>query len=257
MTFNTPILLLSYNRPQLTDRVFDAIRQQQPKKLYVAIDGANVIKDGDAEKCEAVRQIVRIVDWECDVKMLYRQEHLGCKRAVSGAIDWFFSQEEEGIILEDDCLPTPDFFKFCGELLEYYRDNEKVWMVSGTNQMGEYKPEQSYHFLRLGSVWGWATWKRAWQHYDVNMKDWPENRGIWQRLFKDKDLVDKRTNATQKTYSGEIDTWDYQWAYAMVKHDAFAVMPSVNLVENIGFGSGATHTNEQLEKLYNKTDKTL
>lgn len=257
MSFTTPILLLAYNRPVLTERVFNAIRQQKPQRLYVALDGINVLKDGDAEKCEAVKAIIKTVDWDCKVKVLYRQQHLGCKLAVSGAINWFFEQEEEGIILEDDCLPHPDFFRYCSELLEYHRDNEKVWMISGTNQMGEYEPEQSYHYLRLGSVWGWATWRRAWQNYDVAMKDWPENKEIWTKLFKDKGLVNQRTNATQKTYQGEVDTWDYQWAYVMAKYDAFAVMPSVNLVENIGFGGGATHTNEQPEKLYNQTDKIL
>lgn len=257
MNFTTPILLLAYNRPALTEQTFNTIRQQKPERLYVALDGVNVLKDGDAEKCEVVKAIIKSVDWDCKVKVLYRQQHLGCKLAVSGAINWFFEQEEEGIILEDDCLPCPDFFKYCSELLEYYRNDEKVWMISGTNQMGEYKPERSYHYVRLGSVWGWASWRRAWQNYDVVIKDWPENKDIWAKLFKSKGLVKQRTNATQKTYQGEIDTWDYQWAYAMAEHGAYAVMPSVNLVENIGFGSGATHTFETPEKLYNKTDKTL
>ncbi len=257
MKFTKPILLLAYNRPALMERVFEAIRKQQPTKLYVALDGINILESEDDERCEAVKAIIKTVDWDCKVKVLYRQQHLGCKLAVSGAISWFFEQEEEGMILEDDCLPHPGFFKYCSELLEYYRDNEKVWMISGTNQMGEYQPEQSYHFVRLGSVWGWATWKRAWQHYDVEMRGWPENKETWSELFKNERLIAQRTQASEKAYRGEIDTWDYQWAYAMAKHDTYAIMPSVNLVENIGFGEGATHTNAVPEKLYNKTDKTL
>lgn len=256
MSFQTPILLLTYNRPHLAERVFEAIREQEPSRLYIAADGPRANRVGDAEKCQQVRTIAGKVDWDCQVQTFFLDENLGCKLAVSSAIDWFFKQEEEGIILEDDCLPHTDFFRYCEELLAYYRQEEKVWMISGTNQIGHYETRTSFHFAHLGSVWGWATWKRAWRHYDVNMNDWPQNQNVFENHFST-ELAQQRKAVTEKTYQGHINTWDYQWAYAMVKNGGLSVVPSVNLVENIGFGEDATHTEAKPEGLYNKTDKGI
>lgn len=256
MPLETPILFLVYNRPQLTAQVFEAIKAQQPAKLYIAADGPKINKEGDEQKCQQVREVVAQVDWPCEVKTLFREENIGCKLAVSSAIDWFFEQEEEGIILEDDCQPHPDFFKYCEELLNHYRLEEKVWMISGTNQLGEYKTAASHHFVRLGSIWGWATWRRAWQHYDANMHDWPQNKQVFEKYFSPEQAA-QRTNVTEKTYQNELDTWDYQWAYTMVKNGGLCATPTVNLVQNIGFGPDATHTDAQPEGLDNSIIRTL
>lgn len=158
----SPVLFLVFNRPDVTQRVFDAIRQARPPKLYVAADGPRKDKAGEAERCKAVQNIVSMVDWPCEINKLIRDENLGCKIAVSGAIDWFFRQEPEGIILEDDCLPHPDFFLYCDELLEKYRDDERVGLISGT-ALGDIRAknfisgDEDFIFNRYPSIWGWAS----------------------------------------------------------------------------------------------------
>ena len=154
----TPVLFLVFNRPDTTAQVFEAIRQAKPPRLYVASDGAREDKEGELEKVKQVREIVSQVDWNCEVKTLFRDKNLGCKIAVSSAIDWFFEQEEMGIILEDDCLPHPTFFRFCQELLERYRDDERIGMISGNNfQFGRKCTDYSYYFSMYSHIWGWAS----------------------------------------------------------------------------------------------------
>ena len=171
----SPILFLVFNRPDVTQRVFDAIRQARPPKLYIAADGPRKNKVGEVERCALVQEIVSQVDWPCEVSKLIRQENLGCKIAISSAIDWFFSKEPEGIILEDDCLPHPDFFPYCDELLERYRNNERVGMISGDNfQNGIKRGDGDYYFSQFCHIWGWASWARAWKKYDANLAQWPK-----------------------------------------------------------------------------------
>ncbi len=245
MTASTPVLFLIFNRPDVTKIVFEAIRKARPSKLYVAADGARKAKEGETEKCEAVRAIIEKVDWECEVKKLYREKNLGCKVAVSSAIDWFFQHEEEGIILEDDCLPDQSFFGYCAHLLAFYRDDERVMHISGDNfQFGIKRGEASYYFSRYSHIWGWASWRRAWKHYDVAMETFP--------AFKKNKKIGKITEnyfeqifwmgKFEKTYKGAIDTWDYQWNFAMWNQNGLAVIPNENLVSNIGFNTEATHT---------------
>ena len=241
----SPILFLIFNRPDVTQRVFDAIRQARPPKLYIAADGPRKDRAGEAEQCKATQDIASKVDWPCEVSKLFREENLGCKIAVSGAIDWFFSQEPEGIILEDDCLPHPDFFPYCDELLEKYRDDERVGVISGDNfQNGIRRGDGDYYFSQFCHIWGWASWARAWKKYDVNLNQWPK--------LKSKDWLSSlgfsraETNYWRKkfdrVYSKRQDTWDYQWTFACWFHNMLAVMPNTNLISNIGFGHQATHT---------------
>lgn len=240
----TPILFLIFNRPELTAQVFSTIRQVQPAQLFIAADGPRANRAGEKEKCEMCRAIVSKIDWPCEVQTLFREQNLGCKKAVSGAIDWFFDNVEEGIILEDDCLPDPSFFKYCSVLLEYYRDNPKVMHIAGVNFLSStIQLPESYFFSKLFYIWGWATWKRAWKFYDVGIADWPT---FQKKLFISNQLPHKMYRYYQKNwnkiYANQIDTWDYQWSFACLKQHAVGIVPTKNMVKNIGFDADATHT---------------
>ncbi|WP_292463380.1 hypothetical protein [Methanolobus sp.] len=209
-------------------------------------DGPRADCPEEAEKCRAVRAIINKVDWDCEVLTNYSDVNLGCKRRISSGLDWVFDTVEEAIILEDDCLPDPTFFRFCEELLEKYRDDERIAMISGDNfQFGRRRTEYSYYFSRYPHIWGWASWRRAWKNYDVEMKLWPEIRdGGWLRdLLKSTKSVWYWRYIFEKAYNGKKDTWDYQWTFSCWTQNALTVIPSVNLVSNIGFGKNAVHTN--------------
>ena len=241
----TAILFLVFNRPDTTKQVFETIRQAKPPRLYVAADGPRANREGEAARAAQVRQISTAVDWPCEVKTLFRNENLGCKNAVSSGIDWFFQNEEKGIILEDDCLPSLEFFTFCETLLNLYITDERVWVVTGNNfQKGQYRGESAYYFSRYNHVWGWATWRRAWTKRDMDINFWPswKKSNEYRGFFKDK--VEKRywTSIFKRTYKNEIDTWDYSWTATVWFHGGLTATPNANLVSNIGFGADSTHT---------------
>jgi hypothetical protein len=244
---NPAVLLLVFNRPDLTARVFEAIRNARPPRLYVAADGPRAGRSDEPEKCKAARAIATAADWPCTVKTLFRTENLGCKRAVSSAIDWFFGEEPEGIILEDDCLPNRSFFAYCRELLARYRTDERVWQVCGSRYVPDdigLEDGASYFFSRYGPVWGWASWRRAWKAYDADLKRWPEMSQEPLISSAYPDAVEKRAKKKlgDRLYRGEIDTWDYQWGMAKNFNHGLSVIPAKNLIVNIGFGEDATHT---------------
>lgn len=244
-TFTTPVALLVFNRPEVTARVFAAIREARPERLLVVADGPRADRPTDRDKCAAVREIVEQVDWPCKVDRLYAETNLGCRRRVASGLEWVFCMVEEAIILEDDCLPAPSFFRFCQEMLAEYRDDERVMMVSGSNMLGEWKSAvQSYHFSYYGGIWGWACWRRAWRHYDVDMPLWhdPEIRERVRDVLGLPRHFRLRAKAFDKTAAGTIDTWDYQWSFARLMQSGLTVVPAVNLISNIGFGREATHT---------------
>ena len=240
----TPILFIIFNRISTTEKAFTAIKQYKPTKLFVAADGPRIYKSGEKETCEKVRDLVAKIDWPCTVKRLYRKKNLGCKKAVSSAIDWFFNNVEEGIILEDDCLPNPSFFKFCEHLLEKCRDDKRIMHIGGNNfQSTPDKFDNGYYFSKYPHIWGWATWRRAWKYFDVKMDNWPKikktrildkywstywEKSYWKAIF---DL----------TYLGKFDAWGYQWLYAIRLNGGISITPGVNLVRNIGFGQNSTH----------------
>ena len=242
----SPLLFLVFNRPEPTARVFEAIRAAKPARLYVAADGPRAGRAGEAERCAATRDVATAVDWDCKVQTLFRAENLGCKQAVSRAIDWFFEQEEEGIVLEDDCVPVPSFFRFCDELLERYRADPRVALISGDNfQFGRRYGPASYYFTRYAHIWGWAGWRRTWSHYDRDATAWPAFRdgGGLQRLFGSRSAEIQHWRAVlDKLYEGKIDTWDHQLNLAIWKQGMMSIVPQCNLIRNIGFGEGATHT---------------
>ena len=241
----TPVLFLIFNRPDTTQKVFNAVRQAKPKKLFVAADGPREDRKGEKEKCEQARRIIEQVDWDCEVKTLFRDKNLGCKIAVSSAIDWFFENVEEGIILEDDCLPSQSFFWFCQELLEHYRNDTRIMHISGNNfQFGHKRGEGTYYFSKYSHIWGWATWRRGWKCFDVNMKSFEEfkREGQINNIFRIKQQQKYWVKVFQKTYDSEIDSWGYIWTYICFTNNGLCVLPNVNLVSNIGFGPESTHT---------------
>jgi len=244
-SFKTPILLLIFNRPDITHRVFSAIREVRPTQLYVAADGPRSEYAGDKERCNNTRNILEKVDWDCEVKTLFREENLGCRLAVSRAIDWFFEAETEGIIMEDDCLPNQSFFWFCQELLKYFRDDTRIMHIGGTNfQFGNYPTNDSYYFSRYAHVWGWASWRRAWKFYDEKMEQFSvENYNeISLHCNDNQSFTNYWYKVFQQTSNGEINTWDYQWTFACWNQKGLSVVPSVNLVSNLGFSADSTHT---------------
>ena len=239
----TPVAFMIFNRPDITQKVFEAIRQAKPPKLLVVADGARVDKPGEAEKCAAAKAIIDRVDWECEVLTNYSDVNLGCRKRVSSGLDWVFKQVEEAIILEDDCLPHPSFFRYCQELLEKYCDDERIMMISGDNfQFGRKRTEYSYYFSRYGHCWGWASWRRAWNKYDDSMQSWSElKNSSW---LNDVLQNDKATAYWSKIFQGVyggFNTWDYIWLFTLWANNGLTILPHVNLVSNTGFGSG-THT---------------
>lgn len=241
----TPVVLLVFNRPDSSARVFSAIREARPSKLLIVADGPRSDRPDDILKCAEVRRIVEKVDWPCTVLHNYADINLGCRLRVSSGLDWVFEQVTDAIILEDDCLPDQTFFRFCQEMLDLYLHNEKIMMISGSNLLGEWKSAaQSYHFSNNGGIWGWATWRRAWQHYDVNMPQWrvPVSRLKVSEVLGGGKLYRTRAIDFDRTLSGRVDTWDYQWNFAQLLQSGLAVVSAVNLISNIGFNADATHT---------------
>jgi hypothetical protein len=241
----TAVLFLIFNRPDTTKQVFEAIRKAKPPRLYIAADGPRSDKPGEAEKVEETRRIATQVDWDCEVKTLFREKNLGCRVGVSSGIDWFFENEEEGIILEDDCLPSQSFFWFCEELLERFRTDERIFIISGDNfQFGKRRTSESYYFSRYTHIWGWASWRRTWQKYDVEMKLWPTVRdGKWlYDILQDRKDVNYWQNIYERVFNNKIDTWDYQVNFSCWVNSSLNIIPNNNLVSNIGFGADSTHT---------------
>ena len=243
---STPVLFLIFNRPDTTQQVFSAIKKAQPSRLYIAADGPRSEYPDESNHCELARTIATNVDWDCEVKTLFRDQNLGCRLAVCQAIDWFFDQEPEGIILEDDCLPDQSFFWFCQELLERYRDDTRIMHIGGTNfQFGKKRTDDSYYFSRYGHVWGWASWRRAWKYFDEKLGQWPEakHNEVLLHWADDPRFIIYWSSIFEKAASGKADTWDYQWTFTCWNQNGLSIIPSSNLVSNIGFIRDSTHTN--------------
>lgn len=243
---SSPVLFLVFNRPHTTEKVFRAIREARPSRLYVAADGPREDRDGEAELSQETRRVATNVDWNCQVNTLFRTSNLGCKRAVSSGIDWFFEHEAEGIILEDDCLPSMSFFRFCDELLSYYRGDSRVGMISGHNKKQRWRcSEADYFFSHFGGIWGWATWRRAWANMDVELTRL--NDAVRAKSLRHL-LGWQRGRAREETLLhaiDHVDTWDYQWTFARNIGNQISCVPCTSLIENIGFGADATHTTTQ------------
>lgn len=243
---DTPVALIVFNRPESTRRVFAAVAAARPSHLLLVADGPRTDRDGEAERCELVRQIVTGVDWPCKLETNFAAKNMGCRRRVISGLDWVFSLVEEAIILEDDCLPDPSFFPFCSELLERYRDQHKVGMIAGFSHLGETFPfRYSYISSIMVGIWGWATWRRAWQQYDERLSSWPQLKaaGFLNHILPNKRSVAFWTRIFDAMFEGTgPNTWDYQWVYTCWTKNWVSIVPSRNLIQNIGFGADATHT---------------
>lgn len=238
------VLFLIFNRPDATTRVFEAIRAAKPKKLFVAADGPRPGLQAEAEECEKTRSIINRIDWDCELHTLFRDTNLGCRAAISSAISWFFTNVEEGIILEDDCLPDESFFPYCLELLEKYRHDGRIMHIGGHNsQFGRTIGPGSYYFSQCCHIWGWASWRRVWTLYHPEMPDYPEfiNQSCFDNVYRYRDMREYYSVFFDRVYRNKLNTWDHQLSYTILKNNGLCVIPNKNLVENIGLTSG-THT---------------
>lgn len=242
----TPVALIIFKRPDTTEKVFEAIRQAKPPKLLVIADGPRADRPGEAENCAATRAIIDRVDWDCEVLKNYSDVNLGCGRRPATGISWVFEQVEEAIILEDDCLPSPTFFRFCEELLEYYRDEPRVMHISGSNFLcARQELKYSYYFSTYTFCWGWASWRRAWKYFDYKISLWPvvREQQLLSGIFDSKAEELRREKIWDSLYQGKIiDVWDYQWLFSVLSQGGFSVVPAQNLVSNVGYRPDATHT---------------
>jgi hypothetical protein len=244
----TAVIFLIFNRPEPTTLVFEEIRRAHPPKLLIVADGPRPGRLEDVDLCERTRAVVRNIDWSCEVLTKFSAQNLGCKENVSAGLDWAFDQVEEAIILEDDCLPDPTFFRFCEELLERYRDQPRIAQICGSNyQQGISRTSFSYYFSRHAHIWGWATWRRSWQQNDLAMSTWPQLRDqgwlkdylrdskaafYWRKLFDD----------SRKHDRDSLNSWAIPWTFSCWARDRLSVIPVANLVSNIGHSGTGTHT---------------
>ena len=241
----TAVLFVMFRRADLVGRCFAAVQSARPACLYLAADGPRPQVAGEDEQCARTRAVVEaMIDWPCDVHRDYATQNLGSGRRVSEAITWAFRTEERLIIIEDDCVADPTFFRFCDELLEYHANDDRVAMISGDQFVPGGWPcaGASYAFVRLAQIWGWATWRRAWRNFDFNMGAWPDEqrRGLLGRIFSAR--RDRRHWTGNFNHALSIDCWDYQWCFARWRLGQAGIVPDRNLVTNIGFGPGALHT---------------
>ncbi len=244
-SLSTPVVLILFRRPEETARLIEALSTLRPRQIFVIADGPRCDIPGEAQACAAARAELERISWPCDIFSDLAAVNLGLKRRVESGLDWVFSQVEEAIILEDDCIPHPSFFRFCEELLQRFRREDRVMTISGSSLLPEdARGAQSYRFSRYPLIWGWATWRRAWQRYDPEMRNW---QGEASRAWLSAQLP--RNPAAQRYWSycfqktrEQRHTWDYAWTHACWLHQGLSVLPYRNLVTNIGFGKSASHT---------------
>ena len=250
-----PVLIIAFNRPDMLQIVFEQVRRAKPKKLYFAVDGPRPERMDDVENCNKVKEIVKQVDWPCDVHTLFRTENVGCGRGPAEAISWAFENEDRLIILEDDCVAANSFFRFCEDMLERYKNDTRIWNISGrSHQHGcKYFDNQDYLFSSYAHTNGWATWKRCWEQMDMMMSDVPEflaMGGYINTFFNEKyvKIANEKLLKKYRTIEKEVThSWDSQWGYAKAKNGGLGIVPCKNLIHNIGIGG--THTNKPTKAL--------
>ncbi len=242
-----PIAFMIFNRPDYAQNIFNEIRKAQPKKLFVVADGPR--NPEEALICEKTRAVIDQVDWDCEVYKNYAEKNMGLKERISSGINWFFEHVEAGIILEDDCLPHPSFFRFTAEMLERYKDDGRIMMISGDNFVSDIKIKEGYFFSRYFPIWGWATWRRAWKQYDIKVKGWGDSQSkqLVKNIYTQKYMFDHMKNIFDEAYTGRLRTWDVQWLYACLTSGGYCIMPRVNLISNIGLiGTHGGGSNQNL-----------
>mgnify|MGYP001115841842 CR=1 FL=1 len=245
---STPVVLILFKRPELTRKVIESISKVQPRHLYVIADGPREDCPDEKAHCDEARAIVEEIDWDCEIFKNYSDKNLGCQQRIYSGLNWVFDQVESAIILEDDCLAHPSFFPFCEELLQMYEDDERIAAISGNNfQFGRERTENSYYFSRYPHCWGWATWRRAWSHCDITMDSWPvvRQKKYLSSVFSNSRSIQYWTSKFQNTYEKKIDSWAFPWALSCWLQSELTILPSKNLVANIGFGADGTHHRSQ------------
>lgn len=264
--FNTPILFIIFNRPDTTQKVFDQIKKIKPNKLFIAADGPRPENPTDKVKCAQTREITTQIDWPCELKTRFLDENLGCGIAPSAAISWFFEHVDQGIILEDDCLPNQSFFHFCQITLNHYKHDTRIFHIGGTSYQHLIKSNISsdYYFIRVPRIWGWATWARAWKKYDFNLSTFPnfKNNKVIQNIFRE-EILQTRWLATLHHLHTYLQTdpkpnvWDFQWTYTILSQNGLCISPVKNLICNIGFRTDATHTTQEDPLLSNQPTEEI
>lgn len=242
--FKTPILIILFNRPECSQQVLRVLQHIKPAEIYIAADGPRTNNINDFTQCTKTRAVFGNIDWNCKVNRHYQESNLGCKLGVIEAINWFFESVDMGIILEDDIVPDLSFFPYCEELLLKYENDSRIMMISGHNPIDTWNNGFSYVFSKIGAIWGWATWKRAWKLNDFNLTFWPEIKttNILENSFLTLPQYNYRKQTIDLVYEQKIDTWDYQWTYSRLINSGLSIVPCKNLIKNIGFGFDATHT---------------
>ena len=248
------VLLIAFNRPDHLTVLIDRLREVQPTRVYLAVDGARPSRAGEGELVGACQALAGAIDWPCEVNTLFREQNLGCGLGVSSAISWFFGHEERGVILEDDIIPDPSFFPFCVELLDRYADDSRVFAISGCNFV---PPEGlsstgAYRFTQVPHIWGWATWRRSWDEYQLDIAGWRQRLPIhklWARSGKRLTATVFWTGTFELLARKQVDTWDGQLVLASMAANQWTATSNVNLVENLGFGADATHTLDEVDTL--------
>jgi hypothetical protein len=242
----TPVLFIAFKRYEASKAVMEAIRTARPPRLYFACDGPR--NEAERADCDLVRSLTALVDWPCELHTRFSETNQSVKFGPPAALDWFFGQEEEGIVLEDDCRPAQSFFWFCQELLERYRHDERIWIVIGNNLMTEWAVtgQDSYYFSNhgYGAYWGWASWRRMWQQYDLHMRQWPALRdsGLLDGHYLTRGEMRQANSLLEQSWNGRIHSWDFQLDFGRIANGALNIIPNTNLVRNIGFGDHSTHT---------------
>lgn len=257
---NTPILFIIFNRFETTKQSFQKIKKAKPKQLFIAADGPRDFIEGEVHICnKTIQYVLQNIDWDCEINTKLEETNIGCKKNVIEAISWFFHHVEKGIILEDDILCTDQFFSFCDELLETYKNDPEIMLISGTNFISPRKFEisESYIFSNYANTWGWATWRRAWDGYDSEILDWekPEVR-LELSLYLKKEEFKFFSNLFDKIDDFK-QAWDYQWWFHRFKQKGVGIIPSTNLIKNIGFDQYATHTKDVPERVKNPIMNTF
>lgn len=242
--FDIPVVFFIFNRPDTTRLVFEQIKNLKPRKLYIFADGARDRKGEDVQ-CRETRLATENIDWDCEVIRNFSEVNLGCRVSIGAGLSSVFAKEEMAIILEDDCLPDLTFFNYCRELLIKYKDDSRVGAISGDNfQLGKYSPEESYYFSQYFNCWGWATWKRVWDHYDIDIVNWPEmkSKKLLNNVFSKDYQLYFWNEIFDRVHAKKINTWDHQFSFNLFFQNMLVIVPKVNLIKNIGFDERGTHT---------------
>jgi hypothetical protein len=255
---NIPTLLLVFNRPHETQILIKRLSHFKPKKIYIFSDGPRDNYKLDIDKCNKVKKIIEGISWKCEIKKNYLKKNLGCKKAVSKGISWLFKYEEKGIILEDDCIPSRDFFDFCRLSLKKFRNDNKIGSITGNNFLNNrIKIKNSYYFSKYAHCWGWATWRNRWKLYDIEIgfwNDWKKTK-YFENLFNTEIEKNYWLKIFNNVKENKIDSWAYPWNLCLWYHGKLVVIPKFNLVKNIWYGKNATRTYLKTDNLTYKVKK--